>query len=75
MVGSDIAPTATKTLGERSHHDVDIGWVHAPVLRHTPSCLTHGTDTVSFIKVEVCLGGREGGRERERESGKKGKKK
>ena len=55
MICGDVASTSSKTLSERPHHDVHISWVTPPVLDHSPSCFSHGSNAVCLIQVQICL--------------------
>ena len=55
VAGCNVPSTAAKALGERSHHDINVGRIDAPELHHSATRLPHGTNAVGFIYVEVCL--------------------
>ena len=55
MVCCDIAATPSKAFRERSHHDVNIRWVHPQVITHTPPCFPNCTNAVGLVQIDVCL--------------------
>ena len=54
-VGSNVAPSRTKRLGEGAHHDINICRVHPCVLADAASSLAQSANAVCLIQVQICL--------------------
>ena len=37
MTGGDVAPTGAEALGEGTHQDVHVCWVHLPIFHNAPA--------------------------------------